>query len=45
MGVDVGIGFVFAVVIIQDQLQNKVFEHVGVVAGVKSVTVAEHGCD
>lgn len=43
MGIDIGIGFVFAVVIVQNKIQNQMFEHVGMVAGVKSVTVAEHG--
>ena len=42
MGIDIGIGFVFAVVIVQNKIQNQMFEHVGMVAGVKSVTVAEH---
>ena len=43
MGIDIGIGFVFAVVIVQNKIQNQMFEHVGMVAGVKCMTVAEHG--
>ena len=43
VGVDVPIGFVFAVEVIQHQPKDKMFEHVGMVAGVKGVSVAEHG--
>ena len=43
VGVDVPIGVVFAVEVIQHQPKDKMFEHVGMVAGVKGVSVAEHG--
>lgn len=41
--IDIPIGFVFFVEILQDEEKCEMFEHVGVVAGVECVSVTEHG--
>ena len=43
MGVDIPIGLVFAVEVAESKKQNKMFEYVGMVAGMEGVAVAEHG--
>ena len=43
MGVDVPVGFVLLVEVTQYLYQDKVFEDVGVVAGMKGVAITEHG--
>jgi len=43
VGVYVPIGFVFLVVVVEDGVEREVFEHVGVIACVVGVAVAEHG--
>ena len=42
MGVDIPIGLVFAVEIAEGEKQDEMFEHVGMVAGMEGVAVAEH---
>lgn len=42
MGVDIPIRFVFAVEIIEREIKHEMFEHIGMVAGMESVAVAEH---
>jgi putative regulatory protein recX len=43
VGVDIPIGLVFAVEVAEGEKQDKMFEHVGMVAGMEGVAVAEHG--
>ncbi|MPN55656.1 hypothetical protein SDC9_203340 [bioreactor metagenome] len=43
MGIDVMPGLVLAIVIIEQFKQHSVLEHIGVVAGMKGVTITEHG--
>jgi len=43
VGVYIPIGFVFLVVVVEDGVEREVFEHVGVIACVVGVAVAEHG--
>jgi hypothetical protein len=42
VGVDVPVGFVFLRQIAQQFQFNQVLEHIGMVAGVKSVAVTQH---
>ena len=42
MGIDHPVRLILLVEIIQHQAENKVFEHVGMVASMKSVTITEH---
>ena len=42
MGIDIPIGLVFAVEIAEGEKQDEMFEHVGIVAGMEGVAVAEH---
>ena len=41
--INIPIGFVFFVEILQDEEKCEMFEHVGMVAGVECVSVTEHG--
>lgn len=42
MCIDIPIGFVFTVEIIQNQPQSEMFQYIGMIAGMKSMSVTEH---
>jgi hypothetical protein len=42
MGVDVPVGFVFLRKIVQQFQFNEMLQHIGMIAGVKSVSVTQH---
>ncbi len=42
MGIDDRIGCVFMIEMVKNVHQDRVLEHVGVIAGMKAVSIAEH---
>ena len=42
MGIDIPIGLVFLIEVIQRQEKDEMLDHIGMVAGMEGVAVAEH---